>query len=236
MLKKVLLGTLCVFMLGTVLAQRVPDSSVTGTARASVGINPAALNPSGDSGIQNAYDPSWTMLIGNPSQTLLPHKFSINGLNVTFLEGGNVRVDTSEAVYSCTYEYVGGRNGYSGYRCNYAGQQPVSFTLGAASGRGTTSLRFNVKGYSGASYFYSPSDDSPSNGVTYVYNLTLGPIINSLGALTGFTFQTADDDFYYGNYNNASLTPFPGTGSGPYYFCDPQNSCGGYRGQFPVSN
>jgi hypothetical protein len=176
------------------------------------------------------------MLIGSPTQTLLPHKFSINGLNFTFLEGGNVRIDASESVYSCSFEYVGGRNGYSGYRCNYSGQRPVSFTMGAASGRGTTRLVFSFQGYSGSQYFYSPSDDSPSNGVTASYQVTLGPIINAVGSLTGFTFQTADDDYYYGNYNNPSLTPFPGTGSGPYYFCDPQNSCGGYRGQFPVSN
>lgn len=223
-------------MASSAIGQRIPDSSVTGSARATVGINPAALTPGGDSGIQNAYDPSWTMLIGNPSQTLLPHKFSINGLNFTFLEGGNVRIDASEAVYSCVNEYMGGRNGYNRDRCTYSGQRPVSFTMGAAPGRGNTRLSFSFRTYAGSEYVCSNGDDSPSCGAIAMYQVTLGPIVNSLGALTGFTFQTADDDYFYGNFNNPGLTRFPGSGSGPFYFCDPQNSCGGYRGQFPVSN
>ncbi len=234
-MKRTLLSCIALLtLMSSAIGQRIPDSSVTGTARASVGISPGLSGS--DTGISSAYDPSWTMLIGSPTQTLLPHKFAINGLNFTFLEGGNVRIDASESVYSCSYVSVGGRNGYSGYRCNYSGQRPVSFTMGAASGRSTTRLVFWFQVYSGSQYFYNPNDDSSSNGVTATHQVTLGPIINAVGSLTGFTFQTADDDYYYGNYNNPSLTPFPGTGSGPYYFCDPQNSCGGYRGQFPVSN
>lgn len=235
-MKRTLLSCITLLtLMSSAIGQRIPDSSVTGTARASVGMSPG-LNGS-DTGITSAYDPSWTMLIGSPTQTLLPHKFSINGLNFTFVEGGNVRVDASESVYSCSYEYVGGRNGYSRYRCSYSGQRPVSFTMPAASGRSSTRLVFSYQAYNGPEYLdYPNSDSGSSGGAVASYQVTLGPIINAVGSLTGFTFQTADDDYYYGNYNNPSLTPFPGTGSGPYYFCDPQNSCGGYRGQFPVSN
>lgn len=231
-MKRTLVIVISLFaMASSAIAQRIPDSSVTGSARATVGINPAALTPGGDSGIQNAYDPSWTMLVGSPTQTLLPKRFSIHDLSFTFEEGGTVRIDTATAEYSCVSEPNPYNEGTRD-RCTFIRMRPVAYTMSPAPGRGSTRLSFSYAAYTGQEYF---AGDYFTGAYIYRYQVTLNPVINALGALTGYSFQTADDDWYYGTYNNADLKPFSGPITLPAYFCDPQNACGYIRSSWTVN-
>lgn len=233
-MKHVLAIVISLFSLwGNAIAQRIPDSSVTGTARATVGLSPAITG--GNSGIQNAYDPSWSMLVGNSTQTLLPRRLNAAGVTAQFQPDGTIVLTGTRANYSCQDYQTFGRNGESWQECTFVGYSPVTVVAPAAAGRGSTSASALYQTYSGD--FYSTKSGQPYHQTQYAnWSYTFNPVINTLGALTGYSFRSADDDYFYGTYNNPSLTRFSGSETLPMYFCDPQNACGYQRGSWTVSN
>jgi len=180
-------------------AQRVPDSSVTGTARAAVGINPASIPTAGDTGdtaIASAYDPSWTVLVGNATQTKLPRKLCNNGdaYCISIDASGIVTARiywpaycTDERCYPATYSY---------------------YSAGPATGSQTLQI---ARSYSGATLTVSPVITIDGKLVGWSY---------SDSVFTGA--------YHSSSYSNPSLVQFVGPQQTQWYcYGTAGGPCGG---------
>jgi hypothetical protein len=196
-MKKVLAACLALMAtLNPALAQRVPDSSVTGVARASVGIEPITNLPTqpstGDSALASAYEPSWTMLVGDATQTKLPRKISFywsgSLVAVAVINTDGTVKGWRPDIYYC----------FEGY-CGYA-----SGTGGWLSGSYATGSRAVVLQW---------------RSWNTTRTTTFNPIITAKGELSGWSVHVNDDNAVQASYNNVAGTTFVGPQAATNAYC-----------------
>lgn len=200
-MKKYIALLLAVTALSTsAFAQRVPDSSVTGVARATVGIEPITNLPTqpstGDTSLSTAYDPSWSMLIGDPTQTKIPRKFCNN------ISTACAWIDSAGRITAKIWNYPYCYEGYC-----VAGSWAY-YTGGPATGSGTVQI---ARAYSGAT-------------------LTASPIITTNGKLVGWSYSDSvfTGAYQSASYSNSAFDTFSGPVETQWYcYGTAGGPCGG---------